>query len=113
VLARSLHGLALLPVLDERATGRAGPVGLALAARDGTACYLPLRHEAGPNLVASRAREWVAHALADPGTPKWASTSRPRSTRWRASDGRSWASSSISTSRPSCATRRATTRSTD
>jgi DNA polymerase-1 len=70
VLARSLHGLALLPVLDERATGRAGPVGLALAARDGTACYLPLRHEAGPNLVASRAREWVAHALADPGTPK-------------------------------------------
>jgi DNA polymerase I len=44
--------------------------GLALAARDGTACYLPLRHEAGPNLVASRAREWVAHALADPGTPK-------------------------------------------
>jgi len=38
----------------------------ALAARDGTACYLPLRHEAGPNLVASKAREWVAHALADP-----------------------------------------------
>ena len=70
VLARSLHGLALLPVLEGRETERPGPVGLALAARDGTACYLPLRHEAGPNLVASKAREWVAHALADPGTPK-------------------------------------------
>ena len=70
VLARSLHGLAILPVADGPEARRSGPVGLALAARDGTACYLPLRHEAGPNLVASRAREWVAHALADPATPK-------------------------------------------
>ena len=70
VLARSLHGLAILPVLDGSEARRGGPVGIALAARDGTACYLPLRHEIGPNLVASKAREWVAHALADPGTPK-------------------------------------------
>jgi DNA polymerase-1 len=70
VLARSLHGLAILPLSDGRETPRAGAVGLALAARDGTACYLPLRHEAGPNLVASKAREWVGRALADPATPK-------------------------------------------
>ena len=70
VLARALHGLALLPVLDGGEAARGGPVGLGLAARDGTACYLPFRHDAGPNLVASRAREWLAHALADPATPK-------------------------------------------
>jgi hypothetical protein len=53
VLARSLHGLAILPLVDGRESQRGGPVGLALAARDGTSCYLPLRHEAGPNLVAN------------------------------------------------------------
>ena len=70
VLARSLHGLAVLPVMDGSEARRGGPVGIALAARDGTACYLPLRHEGGPNLVASKVREWVARALADPATPK-------------------------------------------
>ena len=70
VLARALHGLALLPVVESGDGARGGPVGLAIGARDGTACYLPFRHEAGPNLVASKAREWLARALADPSTPK-------------------------------------------
>jgi DNA polymerase-1 len=69
VLARSLHGLAVLPVV-EHGFARAAPVGIALAARDGTSCYVPLRHQTGPNLESARAREWLGRALADPATPK-------------------------------------------
>jgi DNA polymerase-1 len=46
-------------------------VGLALAARDGTACYLPLAHASGPNFALSQVREWLAPALADPTVPKF------------------------------------------
>ncbi|MBI5708744.1 MAG: DNA polymerase I [Candidatus Eisenbacteria bacterium] len=70
VRARALHGLALLPLAAGDDPRRAKLVGLALAARDGTTCYVPLAHESGPNLPLERAREWLAPALADPAVPK-------------------------------------------
>jgi DNA polymerase-1 len=70
VRARSLHGLALLPLADGPDPRTARLVGLALAARDGTACYVPLAHDSGPNLPPAKVREWLAPALADPATPK-------------------------------------------
>ena len=70
VRARSVHGLALEPVWDGPDARRARLVGLALAARDGTACYLPLAHESGPRFAIERVREWLTPALADPATPK-------------------------------------------
>jgi DNA polymerase-1 len=70
VRSRAMHGLALLPVADGDEPRRARLVGLALAARDGTAAYVPLAHENGPNLPLERAREWLAPALADPSVPK-------------------------------------------
>ena len=69
VRARSMQGLALLPVLEDGDPRRATLVGLALASRDGTACYVPLAHEPGPNLPADRVREWLSPALADPACP--------------------------------------------
>src|SRR6185503_343901 len=45
-------------------------VGLALGARDGTTCYLPLAHAGGPNVTSERAREWLALVLADASVPK-------------------------------------------
>ncbi len=68
--ARALHGLALLPLAAGDDPRRARLVGLALAARDGTSCYVPLAHESGPNLPLELAREWLAPALADPAVPK-------------------------------------------
>jgi DNA polymerase I len=70
VRARAMHGLALLPLWSGPQPRLARPVGLALAARDGTACYLPLAHDAGPNLPLERVREWLAPALADATVPK-------------------------------------------
>ncbi len=70
VRARSLHGLALLPLTDGADPRTARLVGLALAARDGTACYVPLGHDPGPNLPLAKVREWLAPALADPTLPK-------------------------------------------
>jgi DNA polymerase-1 len=70
VRARSLHGLALLPLTDGPEPRTARLVGLALAARDGTACYVPLAHDSGPNLPFAKVREWLAPALADPTVPK-------------------------------------------
>jgi len=70
VRARSLHGLALLPLTDGPEPRTARLVGLALAARDGTACYVPLAHDSGPNLPLAKVREWLAPALADPTVPK-------------------------------------------
>jgi len=65
VRARALHGLALLPVAEGPEPRRATLVGLALAARDGTCCYVPLAHAHGPNVPLERARGWLAPALAD------------------------------------------------
>ena len=45
-------------------------MGLALSATDGTACYLPLAHEMGPNLARDQVLGWLALALADPTVPK-------------------------------------------
>jgi DNA polymerase-1 len=70
VRARSLHGLALLPFADGPQPRTARLAGLALAARDGTACYVPLAHDPGPNLPLATVREWLAPALADPTVPK-------------------------------------------
>ncbi|NOT35582.1 MAG: DNA polymerase I [Candidatus Eisenbacteria bacterium] len=70
VRARAVHGLALLP-LSESSSGRGGTlVGLALAARDGTSCYLPLAHVGGANFDPKRVVEWLAPALADPTVEK-------------------------------------------
>jgi len=70
VRARALHGLALLPLRAGADPRTARLVGLALAARDGTACYVPLAHDAGPNLPLAQVREWLAPALADTTVPK-------------------------------------------
>ena len=70
VRARSLHGLALLPLADGPEPRTARLVGFALAARDGTACYVPLAHDSGPNLPLAKVREWLAPALADLTVPK-------------------------------------------
>jgi DNA polymerase-1 len=69
VRARSIHGLAVLPVAEGDAHD-APLVGLALAARDGTACYLPLAHQAGGNLPRDQVFEWLRAALADGACPK-------------------------------------------
>jgi DNA polymerase-1 len=70
VRARSVHGFALLPV-SEPGDARTTPlIGLGIAARDGTACYLPLGHARGPNLELERVREWLGLALADASVPK-------------------------------------------
>jgi DNA polymerase-1 len=69
VRARAIHGLALLPVAE--GDPRAGTLlGLALGARDGTACYLPLAHQGGGNLGLEEVRGWLRPALADPTVPK-------------------------------------------
>ena len=70
VRARAVHGLALLTWGDDDDARETPPVGLALAARDGTACYLPLGHEAGPNLSRERVAAWLAPALGDPQVAK-------------------------------------------
>ncbi|MFN8589191.1 MAG: DNA polymerase I [Candidatus Eisenbacteria bacterium] len=70
VRARALHGLALVPVVFGDEPRHASLVGLALAARDGTAAYLPLAHEGGPNFAIEQVREWLGPALADPAIAK-------------------------------------------
>ncbi len=70
VRARALHGLALLSLAAGDEPRVAPLVGLALAARDGTACYLPLGHEAGPNLPRDRVADWLGPALGDPTVAK-------------------------------------------
>ncbi len=70
VRARSWHGLAVLPVAFGGDPRHASLVGLALAARDGTACYVPLAHESGPNVPIQQLRQWFGPALADAGCEK-------------------------------------------
>jgi len=70
VRARSWHGLAVLPVIFGSAPRTASLIGLALAARDGTSCYVPLAHESGPNVALEQLRAWLAPALADPQCEK-------------------------------------------
>ncbi len=65
VRARSTHGLAIEPVWEGDAPRHGRLVGLALAARDGTAAYLPLAHTTGPNATLEQARTWLGAALAD------------------------------------------------
>lgn len=70
VRARSVHGLAILAILGGEDPRRSPLIGIALAARDGTACYVPLAHEGGGNFPLERAREWLGPALSDPRVPK-------------------------------------------
>ena len=70
VRARAIHGVAIVPVLDGDDARRSALVGLALAARDGTAAYVPLGHLAGPNVPLATLKEWLAPLFADPATPK-------------------------------------------
>jgi DNA polymerase I len=70
VRARALHGLAFLPLAGGGDPRTAPLVGLALAARDGTACYIPLAHATGPNLAREKVVAWLAPAFADPTVPK-------------------------------------------
>ena len=72
VRARAIHGLALLPIAGGDDPRTDPLVGLALAARDGTAAYVPLAHRNGPNLALARARDWLEPALADRSVPKLA-----------------------------------------
>jgi DNA polymerase-1 len=69
VRARAIHGLGVMPVAE--GDPRTAPmIGLALSARDGTSCYLPIAHEAGGNLGLEAIREWLSPALADASVPK-------------------------------------------
>ena len=70
VRARALHGLAVLPVAYGDAPRRSTLVGVAFAARNGEHCYVPLAHEAGPNVSADQLRAWFAGILADPTLEK-------------------------------------------
>lgn len=70
VRARALHGLALLPVSGGDDPRVAPLVGLAIAARDGTTCYVPIAHASGPNLALGQVHEWLGPALADAGVVK-------------------------------------------
>ncbi len=70
VRARALHGLSVLPVLDGEDPRIAKLAGLALAATDGTACYVPIAHEDGPCFTLERIRDWLAPALGDRSIPK-------------------------------------------
>lgn len=70
VRARGIHGIALLPLVDGDDPRSARLVGVALAARDGTAAYVPLAHAAGPNFTSTRVREALSLLLSDPTVPK-------------------------------------------
>lgn len=70
VRARSWHGLAVVPVTFGATPRTASLIGVALAARDGTACYVPLAHETGPNVPLEQMRTWWATALADASCEK-------------------------------------------
>jgi DNA polymerase-1 len=72
VRARSPHGLAVVPVALPGPPRHAALVGLALASRDGTAAYVPLAHETGPNVPLEQARAWLGPALADATVEKLA-----------------------------------------
>jgi len=65
VRSRALHGLALVPVTAGGPGRHAVLVGFALASRDGSTAYVPLAHEAGPNLPLAQVREWLSPLLAD------------------------------------------------
>jgi DNA polymerase-1 len=65
VRARSIHGLALLPVTSGDDPRRSDLVGIALAARDGATCYVPIAHEEGPNFPLEEVRTLLAPAFAD------------------------------------------------
>ncbi len=70
VRARALHGIALLPLAGGGDPRVAPLVGLALAARDGTTCYLPLAHDAGANHPRERVLQWLGPMLADVSVAK-------------------------------------------
>jgi DNA polymerase-1 len=70
VRSRSPHGLAIVPVTLPGAPRHAALVGIAVASRDGSAAYLPLAHESGPNFPVEQVRDWLKGALADATSPK-------------------------------------------
>ena len=70
VRARAIHGLAVLPLASGPDPRTARLVGVALAARNGSACYLPVGHDGGPNFALDEVRGWLGPALADPTVPK-------------------------------------------
>ena len=70
VRARAVHGLAVRPVFAGEAPRTATLVGVAFAARSGDHCYVPLAHEAGPNVEVEQLRAWFGAILADPDVPK-------------------------------------------
>ncbi|MFM7232764.1 MAG: DNA polymerase I [bacterium] len=70
VRARAVHGLAVLPVTHGATPRTSTLVGVAFAVRSGAHCYVPLAHEAGPNVDAERLRRWFGAILADPTVEK-------------------------------------------
>jgi DNA polymerase-1 len=65
VRARSVHGLAVLPLAGGSDPRVAPVIGFAVATRDGTSCYVPMRHAAGPNLKREDVIRWLSPAFAD------------------------------------------------
>jgi DNA polymerase I len=72
VRARAIHGLSVLPLLDGEDARRDPLIGVALAASDGTSCYVPMAHADGPCFSVDQVREWLAPALFDTSVPKTA-----------------------------------------
>ena len=70
VRARALHGLAVLPIAHGDSARTGTLVGVAFATRSGDHCYVPLAHEAGPNVSAEQFRLWFGPILADAGIEK-------------------------------------------
>ncbi len=70
VRARAIHGLALLPLGSSADPRTSRLIGIALAARDGSTCYVPVGHDHGPNFTLDEVHGWFTLALADPSVPK-------------------------------------------
>src|SRR5205814_7724724 len=62
----------VLPVTHGESPRNATVAGVALAARSGEHCYVPLAHESGPNVSADQLRGWFGAILADPTVEKMA-----------------------------------------
>jgi DNA polymerase-1 len=73
VRARALHGLAILPISVGDDPRHDTLIGLALASRDGSTCYIPIAHETGANFSIGQVREWLGLGLADLSLAKVAS----------------------------------------
>jgi DNA polymerase I len=70
VRSRAIHGLALMPLISGADPRVSRLIGIALAARDGSTCYVPIGHEQGPNFTLDEVHGWFTLAFADASVPK-------------------------------------------